>query len=47
MSLLSIFDALEFKRIMCRGGIEGYCLPNGVGNIPWLCYFLAILFNMF
>ena len=25
---------------MCRGGIEGYCHPNGVGNIPWLCYFL-------
>ena len=32
---------------MCRGRIKGYCLPNGVGNIPWLCYFLAILLNMF
>ena len=45
--LLSIFDTLEFRRIMCRGWIEWYCLPNGIGNIPWLHYFLAILFNMF
>ena len=47
VSLLSIFDALELRRIMCRGGIEGYCLPNGIGNIPWLRYFFAILLNMF
>ena len=47
VSLLSISDALELRRIMCRGGIEGYCLTNGVGNIPWLCYFFAILLNMF
>ena len=32
---------------MCRGGIKGYCLRNGNGNIPWLRYFFAILLNMF
>ena len=31
---------------MCRGGIEGYCLPNGISNIPWLRYLFSILLNM-
>ena len=44
---LSIFDALKLRWIMCRGWIEGYCLADDVGNIPWLCYFFAILLNMF
>ena len=47
LSLFSISNELEIRRLICRGGIEEYCLANGIGNIPCLCYFFAIIFNMF
>ena len=45
MSLLSIFDELECMGIMCRGLIEGYYFPNGIGNIPWFRYFFSHSFQ--